>query len=239
MVPSGKWEAPIEAWALSNLLLRNVEAVSVLARTDEVLAVAAWANTRNAVDLSSRILWLLQPTNRFDAEARWMALVWEYVRYFERMATQADVDADLSSRFRSIADQVEGFAEGVTERLPPGRSIPTGVPSVKNTLQSLNIPPLYRVYIEGSQYMHGTMRASSAFRSGLGVEKRLGETTSSTDWVLPLRTCWICLWTVADQVLMKLGKEPGNIEWGELPENLETALIELASNGDQTGILFR
>src|SRR5688572_23508354 len=54
---SGVWEAPLEGFSLAKLCIRNVEAIAVLARTDEVLAPAGWANARNAFEVAARILW--------------------------------------------------------------------------------------------------------------------------------------------------------------------------------------
>ncbi|MFJ2109799.1 hypothetical protein ACIOHH_35115 [Streptomyces microflavus] len=73
LVGANKWEAPREAWAVSNLLVRNIEAVLLLARTAEVMVSAAWTNARCAFEQAVRIIWLLQPADRYTSEGRWLS----------------------------------------------------------------------------------------------------------------------------------------------------------------------
>lgn len=83
-----KWEAPREAWAMSNLLIRNIEAVLLMARTDEVMVSAAWANARCAFEQAVRIIWLLKPTDRYASEGRWLGFLAEAER-FRRLVAEA------------------------------------------------------------------------------------------------------------------------------------------------------
>ena len=42
------------------------------------MATAAWSNARVAFELSVRIIWMLQPTDRYEAECRWLAFLKEH-----------------------------------------------------------------------------------------------------------------------------------------------------------------
>jgi hypothetical protein len=63
----GTWEAPIQAWAMRIVMVRNIEAVTTMARHDEVMATAAWSNSRAAFENAIRICWLLYPGDRLRA----------------------------------------------------------------------------------------------------------------------------------------------------------------------------
>lgn len=85
----GKWEAPQEGLALGWLLIRNVEAVILMARHDEVLVTASWPNSRAAFELSARIIWMLQPDDRYAAECRWLALLGDWEKTERKLVEEA------------------------------------------------------------------------------------------------------------------------------------------------------
>ena len=177
-----QWEAPLEAWAISNLMVRNIEAAAVLARHDEVLAPAASANARNVFDAATRILWLLAPGDRFEAEARWVALLVERERFHDRMAAvlEADHNDQEARNHRDAAAAVRGFHTGVAAKLPAPYAVPSGPPPTDQLLRDLGVAGMYGLYIEGSQYMHATMRATSTYIDRDEVGRALTESAASS-----------------------------------------------------------
>src|SRR5690242_19547695 len=73
------FEAPRHGWTLSNLALRHAEATLVLAKTDMALAPTGWVAARAATETAAKCLWLLQPEDEWQREARWIALLREGV----------------------------------------------------------------------------------------------------------------------------------------------------------------
>jgi hypothetical protein len=230
--PEAEWEAPLEAWAISNLMIRNIEAAAVLARHDEVLAPAAWANARNVFDAATRILWLLTPAERFEAEARWITLLVERERFHLRMAAVLEEDGDQeASGHRHRASRVRDFHEGVAAKLPATHSVPRRPPPADQLLRELGVAGMYRLYIEGSQYMHATMAATSMYIDRDEVGRKPTESLAVIDWILPLRTCWICLYNAGWFVIDRLS--PGH-HWDvtqKLGTRVDAGFRELAESG--------
>ena len=69
---NSKWEALRYGWSLSNLALRHAESTVTLARTDMALAPSAWVTARAATEAAARCIWLLQPEDEWQREARWL-----------------------------------------------------------------------------------------------------------------------------------------------------------------------
>ncbi len=188
------WEAPREAWALSNLMVRNIDTVLLLARHGEAHVTAAWANTRTAFEQSVRIIWLLYPADRFHSECRWLTLLAETERFHRLVAEEcAQTDPDGASRHRLRADAIQTFRLGVAARLPSGYVPDLRMPPVRSMLEELGLEELYHYYREGSQYVHGTPYGTNVYRKNLGAVAEWGDFASEKDWVLPLRLCWLSL----------------------------------------------
>jgi hypothetical protein len=231
IAPDGEWEAPLEGLAISNLMIRNVEAAAVLARCDEVLAPAAWANARNVFDAATRILWLLHPADRFESEARWIALLMEYERFHRRMAVILEEDDAATSRTNfERAEVLREFHTAVAAKLPAGYEVPVRIPSSDQALRDLGVGGMYRLYIEGSQYMHAGMHATSAYLDRSRSIRVPTQSVGVVDWILPLRTCWICLQNAGRFVI---GRLEANAEWvtEDLAPRVDGAFRRLAESG--------
>lgn len=226
IVRGEKWEAPLEAVAQSVLCIRNIEAVAILARTDEVLAPAAWANARNAFEVALRVIWLLYPRDRFESEMRWLALIAEWERFHERRVRNPISSDEM--RHRAMADQIHALSKVVEERVPFGYSPVTGIPSVEAMLEETKTPALKAVYIEASQFLHGTMAATSLYRqrhpSG---EREVGEFTTVANWLLPLRISWLSFKEMARFVTRRLSGAPREIDWQPFIPTIDDAFDHL------------
>jgi hypothetical protein len=62
------YEAPVEALKLFNMTIRNVEAVTTLARKDLVLLPPTQLAARAAFESSVRAAWLMSPADPFERE---------------------------------------------------------------------------------------------------------------------------------------------------------------------------
>jgi hypothetical protein len=227
----GRWEAPQEGFALASLLIRNVEAVIGMARNDEVLVTAAWSNARVAFELSARIVWMLQPDDRYEAECRWLAFLGAYETTEWRIAREAPADSD---RHAKRAESIRALRMGIISALPSSYR-QARMPNFREILKTLNSPEMYQFYQEGSQYVHGGMDASAKYRT-LGTESILGEFTSTVDWILPMRLCWLSLREATRFVLERLGvPQEAMPNWNELNKNADAAFQSLASYAVRSG----
>jgi len=228
--PDAQWEAPLEGWAISNLMVRNIQATILLARHDEVLAPAAWANTRNVLDAATRILWLLVPEDRFEAETRWVALLKEYERFHRRVAAILEEGGGPTARTHlESAEAVRGFHTAVSAKLPDGYSVP-GIPPTDRVLREIGIGGMYQRYIEGSQYMHAGMHATSMYIDRDESGRMPTEAVTILDWMLPLQICWICLNNAGRFVINRLSPS-AKWETARLGERIDAAFRALAESG--------
>lgn len=227
----GRWEAPQEAFALAWLLIRNIEATLLMARYDEVLVTAAWSNARVAFELSARIIWMLQPDDRFEAECRWLAFLAEWEDTERKLAREVPDRTDFHAK---RADRIQEFREGVATALPEGYQ-PATIPRFRDMLTALGNPQMYRLYREGSQYVHGSMYASSRYSENLGIYRDLGDFTSTLDWILPMRLCWLSLREAAKFLLDRLDVAKSKLpNWDELNRDADAAFQELADYAVQS-----
>jgi hypothetical protein len=207
-VEAGQWEAPKEGYVLGWLMIRNIQAVLVLARQDEIMATAAWSNARAAFELSVRIIWMLYPADRYEAECRWLAYLEEYERSERRIGRESSSDGGQQNQ---RAEAIRRFREGVTSALPSDYA-PAKMPNFREMLNALNTPQMYQLYQLGSQYTHGTLYAATSYTRNLGTERTIGDFTSTVDWILPMRLCWLSLREGAWSILGRL----------EVPEKLKS-----------------
>lgn len=224
-----RWEAPILAMALNNLCIRNVEAVANLARIDEMLAPAAWANARNALEVAIRAIWLIHPKDPMDCEMRWLALLDEYERFHRNLGDKSDplVPNAVSPTHRQDAESIRRFTEGVAAAAKDlGYERYGGRLTIEKMLEETGFP-LYSTYREASQYLHGTIFGASPFLKELGIHKKWGEFTSLGDWYHPLRICWWSLRESASAVLQRISGSRRTMNWRAIQTQIETGLHNL------------
>jgi len=168
---------------------------------------------------------MLHPVDRYEAECRWLALLGEYEKIERKLAREVPSDAN---RHNEKADIIGNFREGVIAALPSGYRV-SGMPSFLNMLKSLDTPEMYQFYRQGSQYVHGGMYASASYSRNLGYERKLGDFTSTVDWILPMRLCWLSLrqasWFILDRLEVPKQAMP---KWNKLEGRADAAFQVLA-----------
>jgi hypothetical protein len=226
-----QWEAPREGYVLGWLLVRNIQAVIALARQDEIMATAAWSNARVSFELSVRIIWMLQPTDRYEAECRWLAFLKEHEQAELRIARESSADAGERSR---AAEAIRNFREGITAALPNGyRS--AKIPNLREMLRALDSSQMYQLYVIGSQFVHGSAYATTNYSRNLGSERVVGDFSSIMDWILPMRLCWLSFreaaWFILDRLNVPEAAKP---DWKMLNNRVDTAYQALISSAVQS-----
>lgn len=179
---STQWEAPLHAWTLSNHALRNAEATVLMAQNDLVLFPAASATARVAMEGAGRCAWLIKPTDPWEREARWIALMDEGGRLSNRDGLPEG--SPLANRAKSVAE----FAAQVRSLMPPGYPVP-GIPGVKTLFEDF-APRVYAYYIESSQHVHAAELTTGQWRNRLRTSGLLTETVTSLQWLAPLWMAW-------------------------------------------------
>ncbi|MFI0716456.1 hypothetical protein ACH4SK_38870 [Streptomyces inhibens] len=180
-------------------MVRNIEAVLLMARTDEVLVPAAWVNARAVFEHAVRILWLLDPEDPMARECRWLGMLADTERS-HRLVADGSQGYPGWDGHRATAESIRTFRDGGIARLPDGYR-PQKPPSFEAMLRSLNSAFLHGLYREGSQYVHGSMWGTESYRRKLGDVAEFGEFIRTQDWALPLHLCWVSLRNAGSRLL--------------------------------------
>jgi hypothetical protein len=202
-----KFEADFEARTLMWLIIRNSEGVYEMARKDLVLLPPALAACRSAFEIAVRALWLLEPKDPFDREARWLAQLTTEESHHERIAKKVgDWGLDGSGHL-THAKMVREFRLSVASVMPAGYDPIQQVPNLEMMLKSLKMRHLYLHYMVLSQFAHGTHVAGGLYRQGYGTRKRGGEFINSADWKYPLQICFSAVTSVGSKLAERVGSD--------------------------------
>lgn len=90
-LPSSPYEADVEAVSLFTLVIRHVQGVLAMARSDFSLIPPANTSARAAFETSVRAAWMVNADDPFVREARWLAP-------FRRLRARTDVPVFVRHR---------------------------------------------------------------------------------------------------------------------------------------------
>lgn len=197
----GKWEADVEAFHLLLLSACHASSTAHLARISQSLQPSTFALARVCMECGARALWLLQPDQPFEREARWLAHLHSDASASERLG-KALKGPNLRHPLEDVACQIREFASAVEAKLPTNVDRVTQVPNFRSILEAIGNPEKYALYVQLSQITHGTHFATGTFRRNLGSLKQYGEFIRTEDWYFPLSASW---WFLATP-LLKLGE---------------------------------
>jgi hypothetical protein len=141
--PLGKFESDVEALLLSNLVIRDIEAILALARTDLVLLPSANVLARAAFEIALKAAWMVQPDDPFDREVRWLAHLAEEERLLKAVSDSAAKSGGKPAVFKQRHAQIRNFRTGVARALPAAYSELPGNPGVEGMLANLGQKQLY------------------------------------------------------------------------------------------------
>jgi hypothetical protein len=213
----GKYESQVEALNLFNLVVRDVEAVGVLARDDLALLPAAIVLSRAAFEISVKAAWLVDVDDPLEGEVRWLAHLKEEERLFEQAPVRPGETGNAE------LEALRDFRRSVAAKLPTGMSELPGNPSFEQMLQSLEVGHLYSAYRQASQFAHGGHRATGLYRRNLGTLKQLGEFIEPSGWYWPLRQSFLSF-SPARVVFARIRGDDGVFLTMEEQEQVEVAI---------------
>lgn len=206
---------------------RNVDAISILAKTDELLVSAAWSNARAACEIALRTIWLIHPEDPVKSYLRLLALVEEAQRYHERML-KAESPVSYLDRHKEGADGFKQFIERALPTIQEGYSYDPGIPSFDQLAEEVGAGSLRALYIEASQHTHGTFWASALYRRAGSTSLFPEERVALRDWLYPLRMSWLCLRELGKVLTFRLSAETEQCDWSELEPEIEERFKALA-----------
>jgi len=202
--PLGRYESDWEAVLLFNLVIRDIEAILTLARTDLVLLPAADVLARAVFEIALKAAWMIQPDDPFDREVRWLAHLAEEERLHKVVSESVTKFGGDPAMFKQRHAEIKEFRTGVARVLPAGYSELPGNPGVEQMLESLGQKQTYSLYRLLAQYVHGGHASTRLYRRGYGSLKQGGEFISPADWQAPLHMAWKNLQVFGGSILLSL-----------------------------------
>jgi hypothetical protein len=223
----GKWEAEIEAINLFNLVIRYLEGIIELARTDLVLLPAANVLARAVFEIAIKAAWMMQPDDPFEREVRWLVHLSEDAIMNEQIVARVEKFGGDPCSFREHGGALRGFYRGVVAKLPEGYPVPQKCPKVDVMLESLGHKRVYSVYKLLAAYVHGSHGSTWLYRKHLGIHKEVGEFITASSWHLPLWASWTSFAILGSDVLERLGAEDRGFVSSEEATAIDQALKSL------------
>jgi hypothetical protein len=195
------YEAPIEAFCLLKLCARYAESIHSLARQDLDFLPAAHVVARALLEAGCKAIWLLQPKDVFEREARWTARLLEGAKHYQKLASAKSPNSLVSKHYQQLADSHRSFAHDLKQLLLREKvSIPE-YPSFWKVAKNSSIREIYPLYCFLSAYTHAGFAAVDNYRSGLGRAKKFGDSAKPADWLGPIRSSGIVFFCAAEMFL--------------------------------------
>lgn len=232
--PTGTWEAEVEARLLLNVVVRNVESIVMLGRSDLVLLPSAWVLSRAALEASTLLRWVIAPTSEFEREARFLVHLRSEEQFLGSVVAERRGAGASTEKAEDWRESLREFRNGVIAQLPDDlrAKARADLPSMKEMLRSLGAVERYAAYRTGCQFAHGTHVATWLYRAGgVGTNKSLGEFVSARDWHGPLVMAWSSLLDAAKDLHRCLGRTTGLVSQSRLAE-IDEVLRSVAENSN-------
>lgn len=224
--PMGRYEHHDASHSLLVLIARHVEAIVELARRDVVFLPAAMTLARAAFETSVRALWMLDPDDPLERDARYLALL----REEEDFLTHISDDEVSINHVR----QVREFIEGVSALLPHDVAVPAGRQRLLQMLRDIEAEDLYLHYRHLSQYAHGTFFAIRHYQRHLGTLKEFGEWIEEPMWSLPLSVGFLAIGKTGSLWLHHLGGSQFTFVSASWKKAVEDAIDAVAQGSGAT-----
>ncbi len=196
-----KYEAPLEAFYLLKLCARYAESVYSLARQDLDFLPGAQVLARALLESGCKAIWLLQPKDVFEREARWVARLLEGAKHYQKLASAKSPNSLVSKHYQQLADAHRSFAKKLEVLLLKEKVFIPEYPSFWKIAKTSGIRETYPLYCFLSAYTHAGFAALDNYRRGLGGARKTGDFAKPDDWVGPIRASGIVFFCAAEMFL--------------------------------------
>lgn len=231
-LPSSPYEADVEAVSLFTLVIRHVQGVLAMARSDFSLIPPANTSARAAFETSVREAWMVNADDPFVREARWLAHLQE-AESANRRASIRSSSPKSAALFLKEAESIQQFREAVSGVMPKRVPLLMSVPKLPEMIASIGGENLYSLYIYLSQYAHGGHMATDLYRWHLGTQKTFGDFASPNHWYITLRLCWLSISHPANVVLSRIQHASAIYPAAEQEEETVGAIEAVAINSSE------
>lgn len=224
-----QYESDITTENLLRILRRDVEGILCLANRDILLLPPALVIARSVIETFANLLWLIQPEDGEEREARLLACLTQ-----ERKATvtyrnelQGKVDVSWIEHDLVLLDNV--YAE-TSKKVKIDYSNITKPSKFNELLKEINKESLYFQYRKLSQSTHSTHAATWIYKRDLEDGVTSGEVIDPSDWHTPLFICYYTLSRSGRKFLEIFGGDPDKFIDRDLQVKIENTLQSLSKS---------
>jgi len=223
----GEFECIDEGLLQYNLIIRNIEAVALLAKHDQVLFPTAMGIARSTFEIAVRVLWMMTPKDAFIRESRWLSQI-ENIEEYNNIAVKFYREHGFDhSQFTQDRELILRFRQKLNELLIVKGHNPKRLPDLRDMLKEIGLEKEYIRYIVLSQFTHGTLISTSVYRMNFGNMKIFGEYITSIDWYGIFNSLWFCLSYPGKLLIERLGGNAGAFISLKYEEEVNDALKNL------------
>jgi hypothetical protein len=218
-------------------IIRHINAVSLLAKKNLLFFPSALVISRSAFELAVHTVWLLQSLDPWEREARWLRYAQynsnsEFIYFKKSLEFSKKTDIEYSqclNKYKSIDDFYKDVAASMEEKFPGKYNHTEPVPTMKKMLKEIGIENKYFLYINSSQYVHGSMVLTQIFRKGYGTAKEVGDFITPGDWVYCFQLTSMSLLNAGKVFLDRTGGNLNTFNADDLLIEFENAIKKLST----------
>jgi hypothetical protein len=207
--------------------MRNVEAAVALAERDLVMLPAAMVVVRAVVEISFKLRWMMNPTDPFEREVRWLAHLETEELYYKRLAEKCEqLEADATG-LADVQKSVHDYRIGILNVLPKDYQPISKLPHLERMMIDLHDGGKYAVYCSLCQFTHGTRYATRFFDKTSNRQERGWNSIQAKDWYPVFLCSWYSLHSSGFLLYSRLHGNVGEYLDDEFFNTVRDAIAEI------------
>jgi hypothetical protein len=230
------FEVHTECALMLTQIIRHINAVCLLGKNDLSFFPSALIISRSAFELSAKVVWLLLSEDPWEQEARWLRYAQQNknsefnfsLKYLEFLNKSQAEHTKLLSEYQKINDFYKSVSVLFEKKFPGKYDYKTPVPDMKKMLGEIGIKNHYFLYVNSSQYAHGSMVSTQIYRKRYGTAMELGDFITPSDWAYCFQLTSMSLLNAGKIFLLSTNGNPITFNFDEMIGKFELSLKNLS-----------
>jgi Family of unknown function (DUF5677) len=187
-IPHSEVYADQESLIRLNLVIKNIQAVLLIARNDLLLIVPALVVARAAYETAIRSVWMVNHEDPYEREIRLVCYINEEIKVQKKIADrEPKLPADELRQLTEQINKLTEYRNKVVSKYSsnnPQKTIDSdqGCPNFEAMCKGITNKDLYKNYIYLSQYAHGNRTAIESFSRGFCENQKMGDYLEPRHW---------------------------------------------------------
>jgi hypothetical protein len=202
----GRYDHEMDANSLFIVVVRHVEALIVLARRDLAFLASASVCARAAFEAQARLMWLTEPQDLYEREARSVRLTRHDTEDYDKIVRDQSTPNSIRQYAISYTRPFRDYVERVSDAIKAIGEYDThkSLPKMHELLVSVDSRPFYAYYRLLSAYVHSSRQSMGYFRRHLGANTEVHDFVVPANWLLPFEVAWGSLFRASHALLFLL-----------------------------------